>query len=140
MKKEPGRKHVYIGKVNGKPKYMARSHHIWNLHYPDNVIKPGEAIHHIDHNKQNDDPANLQKMAISDHQSYHANNISSEERSRRMRDYYSAHPGCTRKGQIKRCPICGKKFYRSPSAKAITCSYKCMGKYRTMMKKSDRRE
>jgi hypothetical protein len=132
---KPGRKRVYIGRADGKPKYMPRSHYVWNSYHPDNVIEPGEYIHHIDGNKSKDDPANLQKMAISDHQSYHANNISSEERSRRMRAYHTAHPGCQRKGQTKICPICGKEFYRPPSAKAITCSYKCMGKYMTMVKK-----
>jgi hypothetical protein len=74
----------------------------------------------------------LEKMDYSSHMRHHANEITSEERSRRMKNYREQHPEALRKGEPKICPVCGIEFYRPPSAKAITCSYECMGKLRTM--------
>jgi hypothetical protein len=124
---KPGRKRVYVGRVDGKPKYIARAHCVWNQAHPDDPVLPGDEVHHIDHNKQNDAPENLMKMNGKDHAIFHAHNIMSEEMSRRMSVYHQANPGKGRKGQVQVCPVCGKEFYRPPSAKAKTCSYKCMG-------------
>lgn len=128
---------VYTGRdEEGRPRYIQRSHHVWNQHHPDDPILPGEYIHHVDHNRFNDAPANLRKLRAGEHQSYHAKRITSEERSRRMQEYYAANPGTQRRGQTKICPICGTEFYRPPSAKAQTCSYKCMGKLQTLRRRS----
>lgn len=55
--------------------YAPRSHVIWNQAHPDNLIKAGEIIHHIDGNSLNDVPENLQKFAS---QSKHWQNHSRE--------------------------------------------------------------
>lgn len=121
-------------KVDGVIVHMQRSHWVWNEAHPDDPVMPGEYVHHIDHDPNNDDPSNLQKLSVEDHQAYHASRITDVERSRRMRAYYQANPGARRKGQPRTCPVCGTEFYRPPSAKAQTCSYVCMGKMRSMSK------
>lgn len=35
------------------------------------LLEPGEVVHHGDHNKQNDDPANLELMLNADHSRQH---------------------------------------------------------------------
>ena len=123
-------------KVNGVIVHMQRSHWVWNETHPDDPVMPGEYVHHVDHNPDNDDPANLMKLAVDDHQSYHASLTTSEERSRRMKAYHAANPGKHRRGDSRTCPVCGVEFYRPPSAKAQTCSYACMGRLRSMNTKS----
>lgn len=131
----PGRKRVYLGKINGKPTYMPRSHAVWNKTHPDDPIGPSDRIHHIDHNEQNDDPANLFKMSMDQHQRYHALLIPKSERSRRKKAYFAANPGIQRKGTPNVCKVCGKSFYRPPSASQVTCSYECSGKWSWMRKR-----
>lgn len=121
------RHRVYLGRVDGKPKYMPRSHAVWNQHHPDDPVQPGDHVHHIDHDKLNDDPANLQKLTATEHAELHAGKIVNYERSRRMRAYHDANPGKHRKGKPSTCAVCGKEFYRPPSASQITCSYHCSG-------------
>jgi hypothetical protein len=36
-----------------------------------------------------------------------------------------------RRGQERMCLVCNKMFYRPPSAKSVTCSYACMGRWQT---------
>lgn len=121
------RARVYLGRVDGKPKYMQRSHWVWNQAHPDDPVQPGEHIHHIDHDKTNDDIANLQKLSATEHAELHAGEIVNYERSRRMRAYHAANPNAHRKGSPKVCPVCGSEFYRPPSASQVTCSYHCSG-------------
>ncbi len=59
------RKCRYKKTVNGKR--IPRSHYVWNMNHPDNPVMPGEIIHHIDHNHQNDDIVNLAKLPDSKH-------------------------------------------------------------------------
>lgn len=133
------RYHVYLGRVDGKPKYMPRSHWVWNQHHPDDPVQPGEHIHHIDHDKLNDEIANLQKLSAREHAELHAGEIVNYERSRRMRAYHAANPGKQRKGEPRICAVCGKEFYRPPSASQITCSYHCSGVW-SARKRAERRE
>jgi len=119
-------------KVDGVIVKMQRSHWVWNENHPGDPVMPGEYVHHIDHNPNNDEPSNLQKLTVEAHQSHHAGLTSADERSRRMKAYHAANPGAHRKGEPGVCPVCGVEFYRPPSAKAQTCSYACMGKLRTM--------
>lgn len=125
--KRTSRYRVYLGRIDGKPKYMPRSHWVWNQHHPDDPVQPGEHVHHVDHDKLNDDISNLQKLSAGNHAALHAREIVNHERSRRMRAYHAANPGKHRKGESRICPVCGSEFYRSPSASAVTCSYRCSG-------------
>jgi len=62
-----GRVFVYLG--NGK--YIKRAHKVWLDHHPGESIGSGYVIHHVDHDKTNDDPGNLVKMTISEHVRHH---------------------------------------------------------------------
>lgn len=124
---------VKVGTTSdGRAIYMQHSHWVWNREHPDDPVREGELIHHLDGNPANDDPSNLVKMNFADHSREHANQIERAERSRRMLAYHAANPGKHRRGKPKQCPVCGAEFYRPPSAKAETCSYKCMGRLRSM--------
>lgn len=127
---------VYLGRVDGKPKYMQRSHWVWNQHHPDDPVQPGEHIHHIDRDKLNDEISNLQKLTATEHEKMHAGEIVNYERSRRMRAYHSANPGKQRKGEPRICPVCGGEFYRPPSASQVTCSYQCSGRWTAQRRKN----
>jgi hypothetical protein len=47
---------------------------IWNASHPEDIIKPGEVIHHIDEDPLNDDISNLQKITFGEHKRLHALN------------------------------------------------------------------
>lgn len=53
------RKFRYKITVNGIR--IPRSHYAWNINHPEDPVLPGEIIHHIDHDCQNDNISNLQK-------------------------------------------------------------------------------
>lgn len=94
-----GRKQVYLGRdAEGERRIVSRSHYVWDQENPDDLVMPGEHIHHLDGDKSNDAVENLQKMQASEHLSYHARQITSEERSRRMQVYHDANPGIQCKG------------------------------------------
>jgi hypothetical protein len=85
----PGRKSIYMGRDdNGKQVWVARSHVVWNAAYPDDPVLPGEEVHHKDRNKGNDAIDNLVKMNASEHHRQHALQITTEERSRRMKEWW----------------------------------------------------
>lgn len=134
-KRNPRRRQVYLGRIDGRPIYENEARFVWNLNNPDDPVGPDEHIHHIDGDFENNDPSNLQKLNPSEHESAHAAAISSSERSRRMRKHHARNPGRQRTGEPKTCPACGVEFYRPPSAKAQTCSYRCMGRLRSMRKR-----
>lgn len=68
----------------------------------------GEQVHHIDHNKTNNNPDNLQVMSASEHAKRHPQ---------------------IRTGIEKTCEVCGRKFYVKPSHLKVrrTCSFSCAG-------------
>ena len=129
----------YLGRVDGKPAYMIRARWVWNQAHPSDPVGEGDHIHHIDLDPRNDDPANLAKYTAEEHAAVHAANGSlagpPSALSKRMKAYHQANPGKARKGLPKPCPVCGVEFYRPPSAKAVTCSYECMGKLRSSRSK-----
>lgn len=71
-------------------------------------LEPGETVHHVDGNKQNNNPENLEVLTRSEHSRLHPNK---------------------RKGVNKTCPICGNSFYVKKSHDSIRtcCSLKCAG-------------
>ncbi|MEN2765750.1 HNH endonuclease signature motif containing protein [Ornithinibacillus xuwenensis] len=72
-------------------------------------LKPNEHVHHLNKNKKDNRPENLEVVDIVEHTRLHA-----KER---------------RKGKYISCEQCGKTFYRKPShiKKAKYCSLKCVG-------------
>ncbi len=71
-------------------------------------LEKNECTHHIDGNKTNNDPQNLQVLTISDHTKMHPKK---------------------RAGKYLKCPICKGSFYVKESHVNIrtTCSVKCAG-------------
>ena len=57
------------GKKTNKRVNLAR--YIWLLHHPNDPIKKGECIHHIDGNALNDNIKNLKKMKMTAHAVQH---------------------------------------------------------------------
>ena len=47
------------------------AHDVWSSNYPEDPVKKGEVIHHIDEKPLNDSIENLQKMATGSHNSLH---------------------------------------------------------------------
>lgn len=73
-------------------------------------LLPNEQVHHIDKDRKNNSPDNLEVVDIVEHTKLHA-----KER---------------RKGKYFTCPICQSEFYRKPShvKTAKTCSRSCGAK------------
>jgi len=124
--------------VGGEVVTMTRARWVWNETHPDDPAGPGDHIHHVDGNRLNDDPSNLQKVSVDEHKHLHDRlpDDQVQQMSRVMRAYHAANPGKQRRGGPRVCPVCGAEFYRPPSAKGETCSYACMGKLRSMRSKS----
>ncbi len=58
---------------HGSPNYWSiqRSHLVWNRAHPDNLVRPGQHIHHINRIKDDDRIKNLRKMGHSAHLAMH---------------------------------------------------------------------
>lgn len=72
-------------------------------------LKRSEVVHHLDENKKNNKPGNLELLTRSEHGKLHAPLL----------------------GKIENCPICGKKFYLSRANEKRgrrTCSNVCGAK------------
>jgi hypothetical protein len=59
----------YFIRVNSK--VMPRAHVVWNKYYPDDLVKKGEMIHHINENPRDDRICNLKKMTKTEHMKIH---------------------------------------------------------------------
>lgn len=81
------------------------------------LLKPDEIAHHADHDKSNDDPANIEVMKVAEHSAHHA-------RKPRM-------------SQLQ-CPYCGKDFQRVTRYVRVTqpcCSRRCSAKRQQRQRK-----
>jgi hypothetical protein len=74
-------------------------------------LAPGEDVHHINKNKQDNSPGNLDVLSKSDHSALHG---AEKEKT----------------GEIITCSVCGKEFYSKPShvKRRVTCSMSCHAK------------
>lgn len=61
----------YFITINGK--LIRRSHFVWGKYHPEDPIKKGEVIHHINEDKLDDRIFNLQKMSNYAHRQIHSN-------------------------------------------------------------------
>lgn len=77
-------------------------------------IPPGWVVHHIDHDKQNNDLTNLVAMSRADHSAHHNDK----------------HP------RVKTCEICGKQYEPAPTKRerSKTCSTTCANALRSRSK------
>jgi hypothetical protein len=130
----PARRRSVTRMIDGRPVSTTRARWVWNETHPDDPVGPDDHIHHIDGDRWNDDPSNLQKVTTGEHRHLHSRLPPDRvaRMSNVMRAYHAANPGKQRKGSPRTCPVCGAEFYRPPSAKGETCSYACMGKLRSM--------
>jgi hypothetical protein len=51
---------------------IQRSHLVWNDHHPEDPVRPGEHVHHLNHVRDDDWPGNLVKLVAGEHLSHHA--------------------------------------------------------------------
>lgn len=57
--------------------YIRRSHYVWNKSHPDNLVRPGQIIHHNNGNPKDDRPENYTKVnSHSEHMKFHRDEIS----------------------------------------------------------------
>jgi len=57
--------------VEGRKRYVPRSHLVWLEHHPEDTIPRGYVIHHLDGNKTNDVIENLEKISLAAHVARH---------------------------------------------------------------------
>lgn len=58
---------AYVTSVKGKGRFIFLQHNLeWIYAHPDKEIPEGYVIHHIDENKLNNDPSNLQAISFSE--------------------------------------------------------------------------
>jgi hypothetical protein len=61
---------------------IQRSHKVWNEAHPDDLVETGYHVHHLNHQRDDDRPENLEKMLRGDHLRRH----NAEEEPHRRRD------------------------------------------------------
>jgi hypothetical protein len=76
----------YYARINGEK--IPRAYLVWNKYHPENPVKPGEVIHHINENKLDDKIENLQKMTDSEHRRLHGKEIG----ARKLKEFREQHP------------------------------------------------
>lgn len=84
---------------------------VWT--YCRGAIPSGYQIHHIDHNKANNNIANLQLMTASEHQSHH---MPLGVTSKKLQEFT--------------CEVCGKKYTAYKCGSNRFCSSLCRSRYR----------
>lgn len=86
----------------------------------------GEVVHHIDRNKTNNDPNNLQLLTLSEHTKIH------------VKDGLLGHK--IGKPIIYKCSSCGRNFSPSNRRKARFCSLKCNAFYQRKVTRPTKEE
>lgn len=80
MKKE--RRGVERRRMSYKNKKYIYAHVVWNFLNPNDKVKKGDVIHHIDGDTLNDFPDNLQKMTRGEHTHHHNDSMSNETKEK----------------------------------------------------------
>lgn len=94
-------------RVNGK--HIRKAHVVWNKAHPNDPIKKGEVIHHVDENKKNDDPLNLEKRRDAKHRSLH-----SDAGIKALQKWRDDHPMLARRQSIKNAKRLNKFLDENP--------------------------
>ena len=124
-------------------------------------IPKGYEIHHIDHNKDNNEIDNLQMLTRKEHNKIHKNEMGVEERERRRKNleenarpraiewhksdegkewhkkHYEQMKNVLYKKYKFNCLFCGKEF-ESTQKNSKYCSISCKGKYIRKKHKEER--
>ena len=58
------------------------SHNVWNYYNPNDIIKDGEMIHHINKNPDDNRIENLEKMTIGEHTTLHHTGVPRSEKTK----------------------------------------------------------
>ena len=143
--------------MSGRKETLKRLHiYIWEKH--NSTVPKGYCIHHIDHNKDNNDINNLKLMSISEHSRYHINLMDKDKMRENLE--INARPKAiewhgSEKGKkwhkkhyeemkdklyakvIKKCQYCGKEYETVDSPKNKYCSNKCKSAARRESGKDD---
>jgi predicted nucleic acid-binding Zn ribbon protein len=90
--------------------------------YTDNYgpIPPGKNVHHIDHDKENNDPANLTLLTPKEHWHEHGDDRPADWHSLGGRKMWATRPVVT-----VECTICGTPFDQRKIQPALYCSKPC---------------
>lgn len=135
---------------NSKTGYWERSHNVYprRMHqavwiFYNGAIPDGYAVHHIDHNKDNNVISNLQLLSHSEHAKVHEDNLRTPEAMQHCKAWHDSEDGRqfhSMNGKITSsrweekeytCIVCGRKFtVKSPRTDYKFCSNKCKSQYR----------
>ena len=126
--------------------------HVYVWEYYNGKVPKGYQVHHIDHDKSNNDINNLKLLSAGEHSKLHSSELTLEEQERRRKNFeekarpkaiewhkseeakgwhkkhYEQMKDKLNKKEVKVCKCCGKKYIGKPSSKF--CSDKCRAKYR----------
>ena len=133
--------------------------HVYVWEYYNGAVPEGYHVHHVDHDKYNNDIDNLQLLSKKEHAKHHARNMSEETKaklrkqliekavpkskewhaSKEGKEWHSKHgydTWKTRKPKTYECTYCGKEFEtlnRYSESSNHFCSNNCKSAYRRKM-------
>lgn len=136
--------------INGRRKRL----HIYIWEYYNGDVPKGYHVHHIDHDKNNNEIDNLMLITAKEHASLHGNSWSEERRDKQLKilrekaipeavkwhkseestEWHKKHYEATKEKLHEKsefvCDNCGKKFVAEVTGKNRFCSNKCKSMYR----------
>ena len=114
--------------------------HIYVWEFYNGKVPSGYEIHHIDHDKSNNDISNLQLIKAEEHRKYHANNVSDEVRQWRKENLsINARPKANewhgseegRKWHKKQYTMMGDKLHEHIIKVCEQCGKEYEGEYKS---------
>lgn len=141
----------YLSSREIKEKRVRLHRYIWSKHFGE--IPKGHHVHHIDHDKSNNDISNLECLKEGKHNQHHAydyaennynkliENLDNNARPKASqwhgtkegiewhKEHYHNSLGSIEEVAFN-CKQCGEEFHSKPNGKNIFCSNKCKSQYR----------